>query len=69
VALCAPLPKNCRQCGQRAEKESSHNGDGVVVEHGGDIFRGELVGGVADEQTCLADSTVTDDDASARRGC
>jgi hypothetical protein len=48
---------------------SSHDGDGVVVEDGGDIFRGELVRGVADEKTCLADSTVTDDDAPARGWC
>jgi hypothetical protein len=45
---------------------SSHNGDGVVVEDGGHIFRRELVRGVADEQTCLADRTVADDDAPAR---
>lgn len=47
----------------------SHNGHGVVVEDGGDIFRGELVRGVADEQTCLADGTVTDDDAPAELWC
>jgi hypothetical protein len=41
---------------------SSHYSDGVVVEDRGDIFGGELVGGVADEKTCLADSTVADDD-------
>jgi hypothetical protein len=46
----------------------SHNGDGVVVEDGGDIFRGELVGGITNEQTCLADGTVTDDDAPAGDG-
>jgi hypothetical protein len=45
----------------------SHNGDGVVVEDGGHIFRGELVRGVADQQTCLADGTVADDDAPAQR--
>jgi hypothetical protein len=43
-----------------------HNGYGVIVEDGWDIFRGKLIRGVADEQTCLADCTVTDDDAPAR---
>jgi hypothetical protein len=46
----------------------SHNSDGVVVEDGGDIFRGELVRGITNEQTCLADGTVTDDDAPAGDG-
>lgn len=38
-----------------------HDSDSVVIENGRDIFRGELVGCVADQKTCLADSTVTDD--------
>jgi hypothetical protein len=46
----------------RYERGGSHDGDGVVVEDGGDIFRGELVGGVTDEQTCLANGTVADYD-------
>lgn len=41
----------------------SHYSDGVVVEDRRDVFGGELVCGVADEKTCLADSTVADDDA------
>jgi hypothetical protein len=44
----------------------SHNSDGVVVKDRRDIFGGEFVRGVADEKTCLADSTVTDDDAPVR---
>lgn len=48
------------------EMGSSHDGYGVVVEDGRDIFRGELVRGVADKKTCLADCTVTDDDAPVR---
>jgi hypothetical protein len=58
--------QNCMQCENRAKLGSSHNGHGVVVEDGRDIFRGELVRGVTDKKTCLADSTVTDDDAPAR---
>jgi hypothetical protein len=44
-------------------KGSSHDGHGVVVEDCWDIFRGELVGGITDEKTCLSDRTVADDDA------
>lgn len=39
-----------------------HYRDGIVIEDGRDIFRGEFVGRVADEQARLTDSTVTDDD-------
>ena len=49
-------------------REALHDGHGIVVEYGGDVFRGELVGGVADEQTCLSDCTVADDDAPGGRG-
>jgi hypothetical protein len=48
---------------RRAPDGGSHDGDGVVVEHGGHVFRGKLVGGVADQETRLADRTVADDDA------
>lgn len=41
----------------------SHNGDGVVVENSRNIFGGELVGRVANEQAGLADGTIADDDA------
>jgi phage terminase large subunit-like protein len=47
----------------------SHNSDGVVVEDCGHVFRRELVRGVTDEETCLADRTVADDDAPARASC
>lgn len=43
-------------------KGGSHYGHGIVVEDCGDIFRGKFVGGIADEETCLADRTVADDD-------
>ena len=39
-----------------------HHGHGVVVEHGGDIFGGELVGCVGNEQARLSHGTVTDHD-------
>lgn len=45
----------------------SHNSDGVVVEDRWDIFGRELIRGVADEETCFADSTVTNDDAPERK--
>lgn len=48
---------------------SSHYSDGVVVEDRRDIFGGELVRGVADEKTCLADGTVADDDAPVEESC
>ena len=41
-----------------------HDSDGIVVKDGGDVFGGELVGRVADQETCLPDSTVANDDAS-----
>ena len=44
-------------------KGGSHDSHGVVVENCGNVFRGKLVRGVADEETCLADRTVADDDA------
>jgi hypothetical protein len=42
---------------------SSHDSHGIVIEDCGNVFRGKLVRGVADEETCLADRTVADDDA------
>lgn len=38
-----------------------HDGDSVVVKDGRNIFGRELVGGVANEQAGLPNSTVTDD--------
>jgi len=63
-----------RHDGERGAKGGSHYGHGVVVEDCGDIFRGKLVGRIADEKTCLADSTVADDNTPAEkmglvRGC
>ena len=45
-----------------------HDARRVVVEDGRDVLAGEGVGGVGDEQTCLADGTVTGDDAFQRLG-
>lgn len=47
----------------------SHYSDGVVVENRRNIFRGELVRSIADEKTCLADGTITDDDAPVGESC
>ena len=43
-----------------------HDTRRVVVEDGRDVLAREGVGGVGDEQTCLADSTVTGDNALQR---
>lgn len=53
--------------GRSAWSRSLHDCDSVIVEDCGDIFGGELVGGIADEETCLSDRTVTNDNASAAR--
>lgn len=45
-----------------------HDARRVVVEDGRDVLAGEGVGGVGDEQTCLADGTITGDDAFERLG-
>lgn len=47
---------------------SSHDSHGIVVKDCGHVFGGELVCGVADEQTSLADGTVADDDAPRAGG-
>ena len=43
-----------------------HDTRRVVVEDGRDVLAREGVGGVGDEQTCLADGTVTGDNALQR---
>jgi hypothetical protein len=49
------------------EQEDSHNSNSIVIEDGWDVFGGELVGGVANEQTGLAHGTITDDHTPAHR--
>lgn len=39
---------------------SSHDGNSIVVEDGGNVFAREFVGGIADEQTRLAHGSVAD---------
>ena len=39
-----------------------HDSNGIIVEDGGDVLGGELVGGVGNQQAGLADGTVTNDD-------
>jgi hypothetical protein len=41
-----------------------HDCNGIVIEHGGNVFGGELVGSVADEKTSLANCTVSNNDTS-----
>lgn len=38
-----------------------HDSYGIVVEHGRHVFRGELVGGVGDQQAGFANGTVPND--------
>lgn len=60
----------CKQDNQLAkEKRYVHYGHGIVVENCRHIFRRELVGGIADEETRLADGTVTHNNTSAERIC
>jgi hypothetical protein len=48
---------------EESRRSNVHDRDGIVIEHRRYIFRGELVGCVTNEKTCLSDSTVTDDNA------
>ena len=45
----------------------SHDSDSIIVEHRRDIFGRKLVCSVADKQTSLANSTVSDNDAPRKR--
>lgn len=44
----------------------SHDSDSIVVENCRNVFRGKLVRCVTYKETCLADSTVSDDDTPRR---
>jgi hypothetical protein len=44
-----------------------HYRHGIIVENSRHIFRRELVGGIADEETRLSDGTVTHNNTSAKR--
>lgn len=44
-----------------AKREDSHHRDSVVIEDGRDIFRGEFICRVTDEETCLSNGTIADD--------
>jgi hypothetical protein len=50
--------------GMADESCYSHDSNGIVIEDGRDIFGGEFVGRVTDEETCLAHSTITDNHTS-----
>jgi hypothetical protein len=45
-----------------------HDGDGIVVEDGRDIFGGELVCCVRDQKTGLSHGTISDDDTPRKDG-
>jgi hypothetical protein len=46
------------------ESYNSHDSNGIVIEDGWDIFGGEFVGRVTDEETSLSHSTITDNHTS-----
>ena len=48
--------------------EDVHDSHSVVVENSWDIFRWEFVCCVADEEACLADGAVADNNAPAMNG-
>jgi hypothetical protein len=50
--------------GMVEESYNSHDSNGIVIEDGWDIFGGEFVGCVTDEETGLAHSTITDNHTS-----
>lgn len=47
-----------------SREKYSHDCDSIVIKHCRDVFRRELVRGIANEKAGLANSTVTDDNAS-----
>jgi hypothetical protein len=49
-----------RTLGFNMDGGDSHNGDGIIVEDCRDIFRGEFVGGIADQKASLANGTVSE---------
>ena len=59
------LVQTFRAAGTVLNGGDSHNGDGIVVKDGRDVFGGKLVGCIADEQTSLANSTVPNNHASS----
>jgi len=63
VFLTGGIPKS-----QADRLVVNHDTRRVVVENGRDVLAREGVGGVGDEQTCLADGTVAGDDALQRLG-
>lgn len=51
---------------EKWDLQNVHYGDGIVIEDGRDIFGGELVRSIADEEACLSDSTITDNHTPTR---
>lgn len=45
-----------------------HDGHRIIVKDGRNILRRELVGGIADQETCLPDRSVSHDNASRLAG-
>jgi hypothetical protein len=68
----APLVANCASwipappASTNTEGADSHHRHRIVVKDGGYVFGGELVGGVADKQACLAHGTISHDHTPGR---
>ncbi len=45
-------------------RQNSHHGNSIIVKYGRDVFAGELIGRVTDQQTGVANSTVADHNTS-----
>ena len=56
-----PLGVSDRNSGYGVVGGNIHDGNGIVIEDRGHIFRGEFVCRVTDQKTRLSDGTVTDD--------
>jgi hypothetical protein len=48
----------------QSPKDDIHHRDGIIIKNGRNVFRGELVCCVTDEEASLSYSTIADDNTS-----